>query len=91
MKLTLEQIEEGERLRAENAWQPIETAPKDGTRIVAGTRVNHTSGYSFWDAHVVWFDDEEGEIASDAYQGWAWDDYTHWLPLPTPPEGESND
>lgn len=72
-------------------WQPIETAPKDGTEIIAM--------YMHIDTQIVhnafWLEDEEGKDT-----GW-WsydksevsrvqlDDYwtpTHWMPLPPPPE-----
>lgn len=72
-------------------WQPIETAPKDGTKIL-GTSVNGA-------------DDEHPQIITwlsrhDGYDlGWyvAWDHTpcdkygkhdlpTHWMPLPDPPK-----
>lgn len=59
------------------AWQPIETAPKDGTNII---------GLTQWGALEIWY-------VRDAYEGEYWQDYsdsepdpTHWLPLPAPPE-----
>lgn len=65
-------------------WQPIETAPKDGTRILAtgdGTTVvtlwgkaNHVPLYS-WLLLDVPYDPED-------YDFWK---PTHWQPLPPPP------
>jgi len=54
------------------AWQPIETAPKDGTKFLG------TTGRSFfilaWDGWE--FQDPEGFGESS----------THWMPLPEAPE-----
>ena len=59
--------------RAAQAWQPIETAPKDGQRIYAycspygaGTAHYHEG----WHLHFC--------LNKDAHP-------THWMPLPTPP------
>lgn len=78
-------------------WQPIETAPKDGTAILL------TNGKDVAEGH--WFFEEGGttehrdldgryigQTESDGYDGWMdWDggmqpDPTHWMPLPAPPE-----
>jgi hypothetical protein len=71
-------------------WQPIETAPKDGTQIILGCFVHH-KGYGT-DAMMAghWFD---GRFAVG--MGFAFDDlifhasvqmpWTHWCPLPEPP------
>lgn len=62
-------------------WQPIETAPKDGTDILAWSPFGHG-------CLVVSFDDSETP-------GWPWltldgpnyaaTTFTHWQPLPPPP------
>jgi hypothetical protein len=61
-------------------WQPIETAPKDGTIILAGHET------SVFDAY---WDEREGGWADGATCGYD-DDLityspTHWIPLPAPP------
>lgn len=62
-------------------WQLIETAPKDGTRILA------TDGYEVekirWQ-RGVWVI----RNCSDPFYDEEWDENTptHWMPLPKPPE-----
>lgn len=65
-------------------WQPIETAPKDGTRFLAAEEWDIREGWLFVVAKV-----RNGKFVV------AWDncdeiDPTHWMPLPAPPvvEGE---
>ena len=70
-------------------WQPIETAPKDGTRILVSCVYEvegQTHSYE-WADWWGWDDEWEG-----------WLDFpsqipapvppTHWMPLPAPPTGE---
>ena len=67
-------------------WQPIETAPKDGTQILAYIHIDDGDigvmkwmdfgqGLALW----VWSDELMGEVDPDPYQP------THWMPLPPPP------
>ena len=60
-------------------WQPISTAPKDGTEILAYADNKGQKGERmvlYWDRGFwLW-----GAIAIH--------DPTHWMPLPEPPEGE---
>lgn len=62
-------------------WQPIETAPRDGTKILAIEDDN-----SF---NVVWFCEDcfvrEGDMDSFFVKP------THWMPLPSPPGTVSPD
>ena len=67
---------------ARSKWQPIETAPKDGTDIIA-------YGLSMG-MIIVGYDDK----AKHPKFPWATDDgpqynahaFTHWMPLPEPPK-----
>lgn len=85
-------IEEVKRLR--EGWQPIETAPKDGTWVTLlddaayGSNRETTRQWRLWqcgssdpifEEHWV---DENGCICRSA-------SYTHWMPLPAPPAGGS--
>jgi hypothetical protein len=71
-------------------WQPIETAPKDGTPVIIAERTDLSNGSTNWyiDTAVnyyetdirskdVWFEREGSEVVCD--------EPTHWQPLPTPP------
>ena len=71
-------------------WQPIETAPKDGTRILVtgGTfrREDEDEKRPAWTA-IVWWDSDQrvwwgGYLAQDVG---VWYEPTHWMPLPEPP------
>jgi len=66
-------------------WQPIGAATKDGTPILATLEVRERDN-KYWDTHVIWIDDETGDIHSETDAGWTVrDGYTHWMPLPKPP------
>jgi hypothetical protein len=68
-------------------WQPIETAPKDGTRILAywpdiyanSSAVQCETWWGPW-----------GNSKSTWQTVWEWADGpncpTHWMPLPEPPQ-----
>jgi hypothetical protein len=68
-------------------WQPIETAPKDGTEILvfyerAGARFVHIA---WWENHSnnFWF--YLSSVSQDALGG---DNApTHWMPMPVVPNG----
>ena len=69
-----------EERAAEGGWQPIETAPKDGSTIL------YSAGG--WVCAGCWHIREEqwrehNNFPSDS---WGTEDYpTHWMPLPSPP------
>jgi hypothetical protein len=65
-------------------WQPIETAPKDGTRILAYCP-NHPDVGSI--TRVTWWrqaKDGHGFIGWGEFNEQYWPP-THWMPLPAPP------
>ena len=68
-------------------WQPIETAPKDGSKILAHMRDNDDLGPLI----LIWHD--ERWIVSwdntDITEHWG-DIPTHWMPLPSPPAISEN-
>lgn len=61
-------------------WQPIETAPKDGTSIIVYCRFGGRHDYA-----VVIRRREEWMV--DTEDGWLSIDFypTHWMTLPEPP------
>jgi hypothetical protein len=62
----------------DNLWQPIETAPKDGTRVLA-CLVGDTFPFLTFSFGGQWIDDDtQGEVI--------YPPPTHWQPLPKPPE-----
>jgi hypothetical protein len=79
--------EPGKEVRQE--WQPIETAPKDGTRIDVwvptwlrtGNRMPNAKWrdgrWSFW-----WEPTQEWLSIEEEYEGGP----SHWMPLPPPPK-----
>ena len=81
----------GLRLSAEpgaGQWQPIETAPKDGTRVLCAFCENETPEVLYFSGGM-WYSELEREgQASFIFQP------TYWMPLPelprfTPTKGES--
>ncbi|WP_141653114.1 hypothetical protein [Phenylobacterium immobile] len=78
-------------LKGATAWRPMSEAPKDGTAILATVRVFKAGEFSHHDTHVIYADDETGEVQYECEAGWAWDDYEFWLPLPDAPVGAERD
>ncbi len=61
-----------------NTWQPIETSPRDGTRILAyRPNWNESQAVVFWN-----LDFADWEICYDT----VFHDFTHWMPLPEAPK-----
>lgn len=76
-----------DKSRTETRWQPIATAPKDGTRVLlAEYEVSRhwpeDSRWYFWEDHWRLY-------ASGLGEGWGRaSNPTHWIPLPAPPEND---
>ena len=77
---------EKDKIGKKGQWQPIETAPKDGTRIIglcsrlSVTTIKFVSAFE-GDA-PAWFSGELGKYVSPI---------THWMPLPEPPDQTISD
>ena len=74
-------------------WQPIETAPKDGTLFRARhsyvyngrTRYLHRKTHWGKTSHINWYGWCYGNDAENIN---LWEP-THWMPLPDPPSGDT--
>lgn len=67
---------------AAQSWQPIERAPKDGTRILAS--INGDVNVTFWlEQTKAWWNGYTGHALQEDSQP------THWQPLPAPPADHS--
>ena len=73
-----------------NGWQAIETAPKDGTKILLACQEQITIGW--WDTNKYAKKPRPYWSSIHAYlYGRTWaraNQPTAWQPLPQPPEGE---
>jgi len=83
-----------------NEWQPIETAPKDGTRILAFFPI--INSYKILIVEFIWQEwyicpyDSEFEMMGNEHLVYIYEkleklkngDPTHWMPLPNPPKQE---
>jgi hypothetical protein len=72
-------------------WQSIDTAPKDGTVILAVTFEHYGGGEIYPHGGTMQYEGGEGRVLSGA---WAYTGFmvtfpekqpTHWMPLPEPP------
>jgi hypothetical protein len=71
------------------AWEPIETAPKDGTlfdlwvvpsqQSISGSGPERLSDCWFFNNSFRTYDDNYSDCYSEVYNA------THWRPLPSPP------
>lgn len=67
-------------------WQPIETAPKDGTVILAYLKVNGmVQAHYVSPAEMLASDDEEPRWFTTDGQELPLNYLTHWMPLPAAP------
>lgn len=65
-------------------WEPIETAPKDGTSILVYEETEWPEIFVAYHKNDSWGWTKEGNFGEDG-------DYfnhspSHWMPLPNPPE-----
>ena len=70
-----------------HGWQPIETAPKDGRVIMLASEFG-AIGHGWWDdpapEHACWITYQIGRFPNPMPP-----DFTHWMPLPAPPQPDT--
>lgn len=73
-------------------WQPIETAPKDGTWVILGLSENWKLGVDGRSCPGYWLTGWEHGVDYEGRES-GWEDVYHndvepicWMPLPSPPE-----
>ena len=95
-KLTRVRMQDGSTWIPLPQWQPIETAPKDGTAVIIFTPADGAAVPVPEDGQVGfgWFDDGCDDLGNEVDEAtWQWFDQheqgpchpTHWMPLPEPP------
>ena len=65
------------------SWQAMASAPRDGQRFVAGLWVGLGASLRF-EMHIIRAAQSGDGVHPDDDCGWAWSDYSHWMPLPVP-------
>lgn len=85
-------------MSAQSIWQKIETAPKDGTRILIWSAEIDSILSVVWDAEFdyEWDDKKDKQrylgawtdhaVASFGYEEYKSYQPTHWMSLPEPPQ-----
>jgi hypothetical protein len=64
-------------------WQPIKTAPKDGSWMLVTCGGIFTPAVARWDDEVdMWVEIEDAPETWSEPEDWQ---LTHWMPLPPPP------
>jgi hypothetical protein len=71
-------------------WQPIETAPKDGTQLLLWEQYDAEPFIGYWHgrrdrwaASTTYYDTDGNACVVDRVCS---DGVTHWMPLPPPPQ-----
>jgi uncharacterized protein DUF551 len=70
---------------APQGWQPIEMAPKDGTKVLVYCPPGIAGGVRV-DAWLACLADGSGELSDAWYCSSFSNQPTHWMPLPAPPQ-----
>jgi hypothetical protein len=72
-------------------WQPIETAPKDGTSVLLLELLFEDLGAQAQNYTVATFRRRDGWVADIECKPMSHQDkITHWMPLPDPPKCDSD-
>ena len=63
------------------AWQPIETAPKDGSLVILGGGELQRPIFAWWTSRNYWAGDMRGPYEAISYAP------AYWMPAPIAPNG----
>lgn len=66
-------------------WQPIETAPKDGTEVLGFSDMENIGAGYYFDFILFW----KGKWRTSSFLEEVY--VTHWMPLPEPPKESSDE
>ncbi len=80
---------DNKRLREAEQWQPIETAPKDGTYIFATDVGNHPISKEPWVGDACYWNGRSFDNDSDSLDERDWWKPTLWMPMPPPPHKDT--
>ena len=85
--------DENERLKQQLAWQPISTAPKDGTSVLIFDNYREDKKVDGYNRVVARFDEPlDRWMIHQRYGNYiACINPTKWMPLPQPPKDTPND
>ena len=90
MRPVADGVSQSALIKALGTWQPIETAPKDGTRILLTNGTDVSIGAYEWCSgfYGAWTNeyDPQPTDGPGAIAGWWTENPSYWMPLPAPPE-----
>lgn len=80
-------------------WMPIDTAPRDGTAVLLFTESGKTGvgcslaicfdGLNFNEDNAAYVWKRPGDNKTSVHMpSGSWDEVTHWMPLPPPPNND---
>lgn len=74
-------------------WQPIDTAPRDGTQVIVWTIHDDIELSAWYEIPQYSFEPADGglfkRVKTDAIEGWNSNTPKYWMPLPATPAAES--
>lgn len=86
--IVIRAIEAALRLSAGADWQPIETAPKDGTVVMIHERWEDVPIFASWRNGRWYADTSNYDGDAGVYDTICQQNVTHWQPLPAAPRHE---
>ena len=84
-------------LQEEDGWMPIESAPKDGTRVLLWSQMSEDIYSGYWSSNLpstlpeiegYWLERPYAEYDREGYPYRPIHEVTHWRPLPAPPSSQ---